>query len=195
MLRFYALICLVVCSLHLSAAEIAGVKFPDTAVVGGQSLVLNGVGLRYRMVVKVYAAALYLPQKSQSDTEAITMLGSKRIHGVMFRELEGNVLGRLLVQGIKDNSSEAEVLRHINSISLLGRAFSEHTKIKAGDSFSIDFVASQGPQLKFNGVPTNTQINDPSFNAILLRIWLGKHPVDHLLKQGLLSQPFTGATQ
>jgi Chalcone isomerase-like len=191
MLRFYVVVCLVVFSLRLNAADIAGVRFPDTAVVADQPLVLNGLGVRYRTIVKVYAAALYLPQKSQSEDAVLAMAGSKRIQGVMLREVEGNTLGRLLMQGIRDNSSEAEVQKHLGSIIKLGQAFAEHTRMKSGNTFSIDFVAGRGPVLKLNDVPTVTQISDPGFNALLLRVWLGKNPVDPLLKQGLLNAPLS----
>ncbi|HEY1965075.1 MAG TPA: chalcone isomerase family protein, partial [Acidobacteriaceae bacterium] len=54
----------------LRAATLAGVTLPDTAQVGGKTLVLNGLGLRTKMMVKVYVAGLYLEQKS-SDPNAI----------------------------------------------------------------------------------------------------------------------------
>ena len=54
------------------AATLGGATLPDTYSAGGQTLVLNGMGLRTLTVfnVKVYAAGLYLPQKS-SDARAI----------------------------------------------------------------------------------------------------------------------------
>jgi hypothetical protein len=43
-----------------SAAEVAGVKFQDTLKVAGKDLQLNGLGVRTKFIVKVYAAGLYL---------------------------------------------------------------------------------------------------------------------------------------
>ena len=37
--------------------------------VAGKPLVLNGAGVRYKAMFKVYSAALYVPQKSQSVAE------------------------------------------------------------------------------------------------------------------------------
>jgi hypothetical protein len=56
--------------LNLHAASLAGVTLPDTAQVGGTTLVLNGLGLRTKFVVKVYVAGLYLDKKS-ADADAI----------------------------------------------------------------------------------------------------------------------------
>ena len=68
---------LIVCALVLVAAP-AGAKkvsrkgFPSTVTVGGEKLVLNGVGMREATMFKVdvYRGALYLPAKS-SDAKAI----------------------------------------------------------------------------------------------------------------------------
>ena len=43
--------------------EIEGVKLADTATVAGRDLVLNGAGLRKRLLFDVYVASLYLPAK------------------------------------------------------------------------------------------------------------------------------------
>lgn len=176
-------------ALPASSADISGIKFADNAEVAGQSLLLNGLGIRYRAVFRVYAAGLYLPKKSQDDKEVLAMPGAKRIHAVMLREVDGDMLGRLLMQGIRDNSTQSEALRHVDSIGKLGQAFSERKKLLIGDSFTIDFDPKLGPQIKVNGRAMASQSSDPNFNTLFLRIWLGDSPADHLLKKGMLNQP------
>ena len=46
--------------------EVEGVKFEPTAQVGGAALQLNGAGVRTRAIFKVYAAGLYVPQKTNA---------------------------------------------------------------------------------------------------------------------------------
>ena len=58
--------------------EIEGVEFQPTAQVGGQVLRLNGAGLRTRAIFKVYAAGLYVPQKTNSAA-AIHRLEKKHV--------------------------------------------------------------------------------------------------------------------
>ena len=48
------------------AAEVSGVKFDETAKVAGKELVLNGVGMRTKFIIKVYAAGLYLTEKKHT---------------------------------------------------------------------------------------------------------------------------------
>ena len=56
------------------AAEVSGVKLDDKVSVGGKELVLNGAGVRTKVVFKVYVASLYLPSKT---TDLAGVLASK----------------------------------------------------------------------------------------------------------------------
>src|SRR5215831_21213153 len=70
---------LFVCSslVRLDAGSLAGVTLPDTAQAGGKTLVLNGLGVRTKYMVKVYVAGLYLEQKS-SDANSIIKANAPR---------------------------------------------------------------------------------------------------------------------
>src|SRR5215472_8810263 len=61
---------LVLATIPLDAGTLNNVTLPDTNQVGSTPLVLNGMGLRTKYMVKVYVAGLYIPQKS-SDAAAI----------------------------------------------------------------------------------------------------------------------------
>src|SRR5271167_4066463 len=61
------------------AATLAGVTLPDTIQVRGTPLVLNGMGLRTKYMVKVYVAGLYLEQKSSDPDAIIKSDATKRI--------------------------------------------------------------------------------------------------------------------
>ena len=67
------------------AATVADVTVADEATVGGQKLVLNGVGVREATMlkVKVYVMGLYLPEKSQDAEAIIASDGNKRIAALM----------------------------------------------------------------------------------------------------------------
>ena len=59
--------------------EVAGVKFPNTVQVANSRLQLNGAGIRYKVVFKVYAAALYLGQRAGSPDQVVALDGPKRL--------------------------------------------------------------------------------------------------------------------
>src|SRR5260370_29448103 len=63
----------------LFAATLAGVKLDDTVTVNGQPLVLNGLGLRKKLFIKVYVGGLYLPAKQSNAATVIATAGAQRM--------------------------------------------------------------------------------------------------------------------
>src|SRR5579884_2746182 len=95
---------LLVCDLH--AATLAGVTLPDSIQAGNAPLVLNGLGLRTKLVVKVYVAGLYLPQKS-TDPNAILKPGvPKRIVMHFLHDAGKNQITDAFNDSFNDNSPE-----------------------------------------------------------------------------------------
>ena len=68
--------------------EFEGQKFEPTVQVGGQTLNLNGVGLRRRAIFKVYVAGLYVPQKSGNAATLISDKGARRVSLRMLRDVD-----------------------------------------------------------------------------------------------------------
>jgi hypothetical protein len=50
---------------------VSGVKMEDTIDFRGAKLELNGAGVRYKAVFKVYAAGLYLTKKASTAEEVM----------------------------------------------------------------------------------------------------------------------------
>ena len=57
------------------AIEVGGLKFDDTVKVAGKELKVNGAGVRTRIVVKVYALVLYLPEKKDTAAGVLESAG------------------------------------------------------------------------------------------------------------------------
>ena len=80
MMKYFTKTCRVFCMMlmyglltHAAyAADVKGVKIADsiTQPESGQTLVLNGTGMRTKFVFDIYVGALYLSEKS-SDAKAI----------------------------------------------------------------------------------------------------------------------------
>ena len=177
--------------------DLAGVKYPPTTPLAGTALQLNGAGIRYKFVVKVYTAALYLGAKAATPEAVLAQPGAKRMHVVMLRDIDANELGKLFTRGMQDNAPKGEFSKFIPGTLKLAEIFSAQKKLKVGDSFFVDFVPGQGTTVLVNGKPTAEPIKDPEFFSALLRIWLGPNPADNGLKDALLgrenrSAPSTG---
>ncbi len=54
---------------ELTRRDVAGLHFAPTHLLDGQQLVLNGAGVRAKMIIKVYAMGLYLPWP-EADAQA-----------------------------------------------------------------------------------------------------------------------------
>jgi hypothetical protein len=76
------------------ARTVAGVAYPAQAGVGGQTLQLNGAGIRYKAIFKVYTAGLYLEKPAASLQEIAALPGPKRVSVTMLREIDSAVPGQ-----------------------------------------------------------------------------------------------------
>ena len=169
------------------AVEVANVKYESGLDLAGQKLVLNGAGVRYKFVVKVYAAGLYLTQKVGTTAEVLAAPGPKRIQIHMLRDIHGNELGKLVTKGMEANAPRDEFVKSINGVLKLSEVFASRKQLNSGDQFSVDYVPGLGSTLLVNGKPVMAEpIKEPEFFTALLRIWLGDKPADDNLKEALL---------
>jgi chalcone isomerase-like protein len=176
-------------SAAFAQVTVSGVKFDQTADVRGAKLQLNGAGTRYKAIFKVYAAGLYLPKKGGTPEEVLTMPGAKRMNITMLREIDSSELGKLFSRGMEDNMEKAAFSKLIPGVLRMSQVFSDHKKLNAGDTFSIEWVPGTGTVLTVKGVPQGEPFKEPEFFNALLRIWLGPNPADWKLKDALLGKP------
>jgi hypothetical protein len=168
------------------AVEVAGVNFPSQADVNGSPLQLNGAGVRYKAIFKVYAAGLYTSRKAGSLDEILKAPGPKRMSITMLREIDAAELGKLFARGMEDNMDRAAFAQLIPGIMRMSQIFSDHKKLQAGDNFTLDWVPGKGLFLSVKGKPQGEPFKEPEFFAALLGIWLGRAPADWQLKNALL---------
>ena len=169
-------------------AEVAGVKYDNSIALGGSTLQLNGAGVRYRLIVKVYTAGLYLAPKATTPEAVLANTGPRRMHIVMLRDIDANELGKLFIKGIEQNTTRDEFAKAIPGTIRLGELFAEKKNLKAGESFSIDWLPGAGTVILVNGKASGEPIKEPEFFNSLMKIWLGTSPADRLLKDALLGQ-------
>ena len=167
--------------------DVAGVKYEPSAEVGGQKLQLNGAGIRYKAIFKVYTAGLYLNAKAGTPEAVLANAGAKRLHIQMLRDIDGNELGKLFTKGMEDNASREEFAKAINGVLRMADIFATKKKLNSGENFSVEWQPGTGTVVFVNGtkVPGDA-IKEPEFFNVLLKIWLGKSPADAQLKDALL---------
>ncbi|MDT7836310.1 chalcone isomerase family protein [Aquabacterium sp. OR-4] len=161
-------------------------RFDANVTLQGQALLLNGAGTRYKAVFRVYDMGLYTTRRVATPAELLALPGAKRLQFVALRELPGTDLGRLFIKGLSDNARPDEMNRHLPSMTRFIEIFSGRSKLMPGDSFAMDFVPGKGTQFFIAGQPQGTPVGDDEFFRLVLRIWFGERPADHLLRDALL---------
>lgn len=173
-------------TLSANALEVKGVKVDEKVQVGGNALVLNGAGIRTKMVFKVYVAALYLTQKQTDANAVISDTGNKRVSMHFLRDLSAEALLKGMNEGFTDNNSAAEMAAIEPQMKLFRDMMTSAKEVKKGDVIVLDFT-SAGTQVNINGKSLG-QVEGGTFNQALLRVWLGGNPVDVSLKKAMLGQ-------
>jgi Chalcone isomerase-like len=169
-----------------AVTEVAGVKYDNAITLGGTPIVLNGAGVRYKAIFKVYAAGLYLPKKTKVVSEALGQPGAKRIHITMLRDIDANELGKLFSRGIEDEIPKNDFAKLVPSIIRMSNIFSEYKTLKSGDTFTIDWLPGKGTVITIKGKVDGEPMKEPEFFTAMLSIWLGKTPPDYKLKEALM---------
>ncbi|MDB5952394.1 MAG: Lipoprotein transrane [Massilia sp.] len=171
-----------------AAAEISGVKFDETVKVAGKDLKLNGVGMRTKFVIKVYAAGLYLPEKKNTVADIMKLEGPRRLTLVMMREISSDDFGQSFMTGLNNNIDKAEKARYVSQISKFGEIFTTIEGLKKGDVLHIDWIPGSGTQAELNGKKIGESLPDVNYYNAVLKIWLGDKPADSALKPLLLGE-------
>jgi hypothetical protein len=173
----------------LAVGAASGVPYPDAVEQRGAVLQLNGAGIRYKAIFKIYSAGLYLGKKASTPDDVIAMQGPKRVSITMLREIDANELGKLFTRGVEDNTGRNELSKLVPSLFRMGQVFAEQKKLQPGDNFVLEWTPGEGTLLFVKGKQQGDVFPEPEFFNALLRIWLGQSPADWKLKDALLGKP------
>ncbi|MBI4194571.1 MAG: chalcone isomerase family protein [Betaproteobacteria bacterium] len=181
-----ALLCL---ATGAAAVEIEGVRIEERVLLGqgGPELVLNGAGVRHRMAIfKLYVGALYLSAKKTDPEEIIRDASAKRVAmHVVSDELTAKELTASLNNALAANHIPAELALIERRLQELNRMMNSVGVIKKGGVVLIDYLPARGTRITVNGEEKITIKGEDFFQA-LLRIWIGRKPVDGRLRDAML---------
>lgn len=163
------------------AGTLAGVTLPDSVSVAGRTLALNGMGVRTRVVFKVYVGGLYLEKKTSDATEVIQSDAPKRLVLQFVRNVDRNQITDAFDESVKNNAAtqaatlKAEVAQFLAALEPL----------KSGEQMAITYVPGTGTTITVKGVDKVTIPGLP-FGQLVFSMWLGPKPPSGDLKKGLL---------
>lgn len=165
-----------------SGEEIAGIEFPATWDVDGQTLVLNGAGVREYGVfgIDVYAAALYLPEPMRDALAILKHSDPKLVHMHAFRAASAEDTARAWKPYLSDNCRADCVYPRKQARLFLNRL----PETVEGDTQTYVFTGNRVEMLR-NGRFIDA-IEGGGFARLLLSTWIGEAPSTEALKDALL---------
>jgi hypothetical protein len=167
---------LLLAALPVSALEVEGVPVADTVQAGGQTLVLNGAGVRKKTFLgfKVYVGALYLTQRSTDAAAVVAADAPKVLRITMMRDVDKESMQKAFREGIEANSpgQGAALAARLKQVE-----DSFPPEFKEKQVLIVSYVPGQGTTVGIEGTKTIT-VEGKDFADALFRIWLGPKPSD-----------------
>lgn len=172
-----------------AAMEVGGVKLDDKValVKGGSPVVLNGAGIRHKLAVaQIYVGALYLSAKSNDAEAVLKDPGPKRVAmHILADEVTAKDLIASLNNALAANHIPAELALVEGRIRELNRMMAGVGTIRKGGVVLLDYLPGTGTRVTVNG-EEKIVIQGEDFFQAMLRIWIGKRPVDGRLRDAML---------
>ncbi|HET9599157.1 MAG TPA: chalcone isomerase family protein [Anaeromyxobacteraceae bacterium] len=175
-----------VLALPAEARDVSGVGLADEVTVEGRTLVLNGAGLRRKLIWDVYVCGLWLEHPSH-DAGAILQDDAAWLVELHFvRDVDHEKILDGFREAFERNSpGQAERLRP-GLVQFHDEVMSKLT-VHRGERIAIAYVPGVGSRLT---VPDGRSSIYPGkdFADALLRTWIGERPSDRGLENALLGR-------
>ena len=172
-------------SFNLQAKTLADVSLSDETLVAGETLKLNGAGIRTKFVFDIYVAAFYTREPvSKLEDLIVSDQPMRMAMHFVYDEVSKEKLVDGWNEGFDDNLSDEQLNKLKPRIKLFNGLFKT---VRKGDVILLDYVPGKGTLVTINHKNIGA-VTGAEFYHALLMIWLGENPVGDDLKSALLGQ-------
>lgn len=158
-------------ALPASAGTLAGVNLPEKADVKGQSLMLNGMGLRSKFFIKVYVGGLYLAQKEKDAAKVLGADSPRRMVMHFLYSVNKEQMCEAWHEGLDQNTPNASADVKKNFTTLCNWM----EPIPKGNRIVLTYIPGEGTHVEVNGKEKGTLEGKATADAIL-NTWIGPDP-------------------
>lgn len=160
-----------------------GVTYPDRITVNGAELLLNGLGTREATIFKVnvYVAALYLENPSSDGYAICSSEETRRLILHFVRDVGESDIASAWAEGFMKNAGD-DLPDYEDRIITLNSWMSQ---MNDGEQMMFTYVPGSGLEVSVKGSVQGT-IEGSDFASVFFSIWLGDHPPNGGLRDGLL---------
>ncbi len=167
------------------AREVSGVSFSETKTIAGTTCGLNGVGMRKKLIIKVYLGALYLEHTTQNSGNIISSEQVKQVHmHFLYRKVTQDQLVEAWNEGFEKNSGDS-ISALKGKINTFNGFFTE--PVKKGETITITYVPGKGTEVVVKNVVKGV-IEGHDFMEAMFSIWFGPYPPSKGLREGMLGE-------
>jgi len=169
--RLAALLALFLTASAAWAGTLAGITLPDKADAGGHALVLNGLGLRTKLFIKVYVGGLYLPQKEKSAQKVLGADAPRRMVLHFIYDVSKEQMCDAWEEGLEANTpnASAEVKKGFTALCTWMDG------VGKGQELALTYLPGEGTRVEIAGKVKGTLPGKPTADAIL-STWIGPDP-------------------
>ena len=167
------------------AKKLRGIELAETANIGGNDLVLNGAGVRTKLVIKLYVGSLYTTSKS-NDADAI--LAADEPMAIRLNIISDLLTKKKMVKSLKTGFKKstggdtAAIQPQIDQMLGLMQG-----KIGTKDQYTLNYKPGSGTHVSKNGEEVGV-VEGLEFKKALFGIWLSGSPAQASLKAGMLGK-------
>jgi len=181
---FIALVTILSITMSQAQTVVGDATLPNTLKMGDSNLILNGAGMREKVVFDLYAGGLYLSKKSK---DANKIINADETMSIKLHIVSGLVSSKKMVSAVDDGfdaSMNGDTSSLDSQISKFKGFFSKEDIVKT-NVFDIAYIKGKGTVVYKGGKEIGT-IKGLAFKKALFGIWLGDDPADDDLKEGML---------
>lgn len=157
------------------------VEFPETLAVDGETLKLNGLGLREATMLKVdvYVAGLYVASPSKDAATLLASPGPKALHLHFVRKVGSADMVKAWTDGFAKNNAPKEMKSGLDQLN------SYMKDVGAGSTLRFVWLKDGSTRVEVDGKEAG-RIEGEDFSRMLYTVFLGANPPNPGLKTGLL---------
>lgn len=167
------------------AKKLRGVELAETATIGGNELILNGAGVRTRLIIKLYVGSLYTTTKSD---DAAAILDADEPMAIRLNIISDLLTRKKMVKALKagfknsTGGNTAPIQPQIDQMLGLMQG-----KIGTKDQYTLHYKPGSGTHVSKNGEEVGL-VEGLEFKKALFGIWLSDSPAQGSLKAGMLGK-------
>ncbi|WP_034923094.1 chalcone isomerase family protein [Gillisia sp. CAL575] len=163
----------------------AGVTLPNSVTFEGEKLALNGVGVREKFWMDLYAGALYLDKK---NADANGIINGNQPMAIKLHIVSKLITSDKMVDAVNEgfeNATGGKTSGISSEIAQFKGYFLD--EIQKNDIFDMVYLPKEGVKVFKNNKLLGT-IPGKEFKKALFGIWLSNKPADKDLKDAMLGK-------